>query len=292
VALTRARDRLILCGRLGARTTRDKVGGWYAAAEAALAHADIAGGVRELAEGDQVFRRYGSDPERLEPAPAPKSGQTDLPVWLTAPPPIEPTPARHVSPSQLGEAARDPALSPLSEPRGLGRFRRGTLIHKLLQVLPDIAPEQRGAAAAKLLGREPDLDETQRAEMTAAALAVLDDPVFAAVFGPGSRAEVAVAGAAADLPADMRISGQIDRLAADQNRVLVVDFKTNRPAPQAIETADPAYIRQMAAYVAVLREAFPGKAVEAALIWTDGPKLMPIPEKLISAALAELGRSS
>ena len=73
--------------------------------------------------------------------------------------------------------------------------------------------------------------------------------------------------------------------------MLVADFKTNRPAPDTIEAADPAYVRQMAVYWALLGEIFPGRAVEAALIWTDGPKLMPIPENLLRRALDEMARS-
>ena len=71
-------------------------------------------------------------------------------------------------------------------------------------------------------------------------------------------------------------------------RVLVVDFKTNQPAPNTVEATDPAYVLQMAIYAAVLRAVFPGRKVEAALVWTDGPKLMPIPEKLIADSLASL----
>jgi ATP-dependent helicase/nuclease subunit A len=102
---------------------------------------------------------------------------------------------------------------------------------------------------------------------------------------------VAIAGAAAALPPGLKISGRIDRLVVLPDRVLVADFKTNRPSPARIENADPAYLRQMAIYAAVLRDVFPGRAVEAALVWTDGPKLMPITENLLAQSLAELGRS-
>jgi ATP-dependent helicase/nuclease subunit A len=115
---------------------------------------------------------------------------------------------------------------------------------------------------------------------------VLNDPVFAEVFGEGSIAEAAIAGSAPGLPPDLRISGRMDRMVVTPDRVLVVDFKTNRPAPAVIEDADPAYITQMAVYAAVLRALYPGRRVEAALVWTDGPKLMPVPEILIDAALA------
>ena len=42
----------------------------------------------------------------------------------------------------------------------------------------------------------------------------------------------------------------------------------------------------MAIYAAVLAEVFPGRVIEAALVWTDGPALMPIPPELLTTALA------
>ena len=54
--------------------------------------------------------------------------------------------------------------------------------------------------------------------------------------------------------AGMLMRGEVDRLVVTDSAVLVVDYKTNRPAPARIEDADPAYLAQMAVYVAVLRE--------------------------------------
>jgi ATP-dependent helicase/nuclease subunit A len=159
----------------------------------------------------------------------------------------------------LGQGGVSGAASPLAAAGGLGRFRRGDLIHRLLQLLPDLPLADRPEGARRLLAREPDLTDAQRAEMAAAALSVIDDPQFAGVFGEGSRAEVAIAGTAASLPAGLAISGRIDRLVVLPDRVLVVDFKTNRPSPARIEDADPAYLRQMALYAAVLAEVFPGR---------------------------------
>ena len=39
----------------------------------------------------------------------------------------------------------------------------------------------------------------------------------------------------------------------------------------------------MAAYRAVLRQAFPGRAVECALVWTYGARLMPLPDGLLDS---------
>ncbi|NQE62507.1 double-strand break repair helicase AddA [Caulobacter sp. RHG1] len=288
VALTRARERLILCGRIDARTKDDKVGGWYAAARAAFGHADIAPEVRTIGDEETGFQRYGPDPLTAPRLEETERSTAAAPTWIKALAAPEPAAARYAAPSRIEDNARVPAPSPLARVAGLGRYRRGEIVHKLLQLLPDLATDRRPEAARRLLAGERDLTDEQRQEMAAAAFGVLDDARFAAVFGPSSRAEVALAGTSAYLPKGLAVSGRVDRLVVDADRVLVVDYKTNRPSPDVIEDADPAYLAQMAVYAAVLREVFPGRTVEAALVWTDGPKLMPVPEKVMEAALARL----
>jgi ATP-dependent helicase/nuclease subunit A len=288
VALTRARDRVVLAGRAEARAREENLKGWWRAVNDALASLD--GQVRRCEGAGVKFGRFGPDPRRSdEKAVEAAQAAAAEPAWLRTLVPFQPAP-KIASPSQALDEAPDlgNAISPIARTSGLGRFRRGEIIHRLLQLLPDIpAPERRGACAA-LLAQEPLLTVEQREEMTAAAFGVIDDPVFAPVFGPGSRAEASLAGASERLPASLQISGRVDRLVVGQDRVLVVDYKTNRPAPQSIEEADPAYVTQMAIYVAVLSEIFPGRRVEAALVWTDGPKLMPVPENLVAQSLAAL----
>jgi ATP-dependent helicase/nuclease subunit A len=288
VALTRARDRLILCGRISATAKLESLKGWYRALSAAFLQADLTPHLRQGASGDLAFTRYGPDPVALGPAPSSGAAPAVAAEWTRAPPPPESPTWRFAQPSTAAESERGPAPSPLATAGGLGRFRRGELIHRLLQLLPDVAAQARPAAAARLLAFEPGVSAAQRDEMIAAALGVLGDAAFADVFGPGSRAEAAIAGTAPNLPADLRISGRVDRLLVTPDRVLVADFKTNRPAPAVIGAADHAYIRQMALYWAVLKGLFPGRRVEAALVWTDGPKLMPVPEELMVRALESL----
>ena len=283
VGLTRARDRLIIGGRLASNRKIENVKAWWGPVEEGFGRLD---GVREVETDSGPARRFGADPRRLPPAEGAAAPAAPAPAWLSSEPPRE-AGVRWTSPTRLEETARAPAASPLETADGLGRYRRGDLIHRLLERLPDIAPTDRPAAAARLLSRERDLNDDQRAEMIAAAFSVLDDSRFAPVFAPGSRAEVALAGGAPELPAGVRISGRMDRLVITPERVLVIDFKTNRPAPARVEDADPAYVLQLAAYVAVLRRVYPDRPVEAALVWTDGPRLMPVPQALMEAALAD-----
>nr|WP_313417724.1 double-strand break repair helicase AddA [Brevundimonas diminuta] len=281
VALTRARDRVIVMGRGSKRAP--EAGDWWSVIEETFDR--LGDQVREF---DGGVRRYGADPDSLPAAVATAASQPEAPAWARTNPSRDAA-ARFASPSQMQEQKRIPAPSPLARGEGpgagLGRFRRGDLIHRLLERLPDLPSPDRPHAAQRMLARERDLTEDQRAEMIAAAFGVLDDARFAPVFGPGSRAEVALTGTAPDLPPGVSISGRIDRLVVTPERVLVVDFKSNRPAPDHVEDADPAYVLQMAIYAAVLRRLYPDRAVEAALVWTDGPKLMAVPQSLMDAAL-------
>jgi ATP-dependent helicase/nuclease subunit A len=285
VALTRARDRLVVMGRATRRPEDGfEAGSWWSViAETFQRLADDEPlNVRDIGDG---MLRFGVDPETLAAAPAIQRGFVAVPLWAHTPPAPD-SAARFASPSKMEETARIPAPSPLATTAGpgapLGRFRRGDLIHRLLERLPDIAPADRADAAARILSRERDLDDPARAEMIVAAFRVLDDVRFAPVFGPGSRPEVALTGSVGDVP----ISGRMDRLVVTPDRVLVVDYKTNRPAPDRIEDADPAYVLQMAVYASVLARLYPDRTVEAALVWTDGPRLMAVPADLMRAALA------
>jgi len=121
-------------------------------------------------------------------------------------------------------------------------------------------------------------------------MAVLSDARFAEAFGPESRPEVALAGS---IGKTMRgdaimLSGRIDRLVVTDDRIVIIDYKSNRPAPDRAEDAAIAYQRQMAGYIALLRQIYPDKAVEAALLWTDGPKLTPLSEALVNLRLGEI----
>ena len=291
VGLTRARDRLIVTGRLRSDRKLEKAEAWWAPVMSAFDRLsedkERGGGVRDVETPTGPARRYGADPVTLTPVTSAVQSESVPPAWLTTAPRAEAS-ERRMAPGRMEDAARTPAPSPLSRVGGgLGRWRRGELIHRLLERLPDVARERRAEAAAALLAREPDLDEAQKAEMAAAALGLLDDARFAEVFGPASRAEVALSGSAPELAAGTVVSARLDRLVVTPDRVLVIDFKTNRPAPDRIEDADPAYVRQLAVYWAVLRRLYPGRTVEAALVWTDGPRLTPVPESLMRQALGE-----
>jgi ATP-dependent helicase/nuclease subunit A len=280
VALTRARDRLIICGRLdknGSKTGEPPPESWYALARAALDHPTIAGEVREL---QGAVRRFGPAPARLAPAGTESAAETALPGWARAPAAAEARPD-FTSPTRLAHAGGG-APSPLSEQRGLGRFRRGELIHKLLELLPDLPEGEREGGGAGLSAQADGLVRGSTGGDRGGGAGCAAQPAFRGrIRAGGLRAEAALAGRRR---AAARV-GPGDRLVVEPDRVLVVDFKTNRTAPASVEAADAGYLDQMAVYSAVLLEIFPGRRVEAALLWTDGPRLMPVPEAVVEARL-------
>jgi ATP-dependent helicase/nuclease subunit A len=287
VAMTRAEDRLYVAGWQGARGAPADC--WYRLIAEGLAGS---GETLEFDSGAELGVRDGwqgegiriADPARpvalgtAAPAPA---GPAFVPAWLTRPPPAEPSPPRPLVPSR--PAAAEPAVRPpLAGDRG-ARFQRGRLVHRLLELLPALPAADRAAACRRWLAQPGHgLAAAEQAALADEILRLLADPACAALFGPAARAEVPVIGRLADPDGSVLVlSGRIDRLLVERDRVLVVDYKTNRPPPRRAADVPSLYLQQMAAYRAALARIYPGRRVECALLWTDGPDLMALPQALL-----------
>jgi ATP-dependent helicase/nuclease subunit A len=197
-----------------------------------------------------------------------------------------------LAPSLLFEDADEPpVLSPLAPDMTPARYGRGRLIHKLLELLPALPQDLRAEAARKFLARPAHgLTREAQEEIASAALAVLEAEEFAPLFAPESRAEVAIVGNVTLAGRNWRVNGIVDRLALVNDRVLVIDYKTNRPPPQTLDDVPRLYLRQMALYRAVLAEAYGRRTIECALLWTEGPRLMRLSPGTLDKTLAGLAR--
>ena len=203
-----------------------------------------------------------------------------LPEWMRRPPPAEPDPPKPLAPSRPG-GAEPPVLSPLAA-QGRDRFKRGLLVHRLLQSLPELPIEEREVAARRFLALPTHrLTAEEQDEIRRETLAVLDNPDFSALFGPGSQGEVPLVG----VIGEHALSGQIDRLVVEAKRVLVLDYKTLRPPPAAEHEVSPIYLRQLAAYQAALARIYPEREIRCALLWTEGPRLMTISPEILAGYL-------
>ncbi len=290
VAMTRAGERLYIGGFHGKRPPRQ--GNWHGLVEAGLSAIGepVSFATSSTATGLRLTRGHSADAP-LPPAPPPPSRA--LPAWALSPAPAETVPPRPLMPSRPDDediGAARAAQGGWAEPAALspqaGRFRRGTLLHRLLQRLPDVAVAARPSFAKSWLAREAaDLDAAVRAGWADEAVAALALTDAAALFSHGSRAEVPVVGMVETPSGRVAISGQIDRLAITADAVLFADIKTNRPPPQRVEDVSRIYRRQLALYRALLAGLYPDRPVRGFLLWTDGPRLMEVPAGLLDAAL-------
>jgi len=275
VAMTRAEEALFVAGALRKGKTELPEDSWYARLEPLLGDAAP---IDDPLWGSR--REYGALPPRPtarkgEPAPAAPA----LPAWALAPVGPEPRPPRPLAPSSLGEdEAPDPPYAP--GPAAAEAARRGTLIHKLIERLPDVPADRRGEAAALWLARSaPDLSAAEYGEIREAALQVLAHPGWPDVFGPGSLAEVPLVATVGERV----VSGTVDRLVISADAIRIVDFKTSRRPPRALGEIPVAYVRQMAAYAAALAVIHPGRRIEAALLYTHAPELFVLPPEMLAA---------
>jgi ATP-dependent helicase/nuclease subunit A len=282
VALTRARDRLVICGW---EAGRPQPGTWYEKVER---------GMLALGAATQDFAAWPGQLKLIETRQMALAEETRaasggaavaLPAWAgcapswkpaaLAPEPVLPRPLAPSRPEGVELGPVPPSRSPLAAGGQRDRFARGLAMHALLQHLPDV-PDAAQAQAALAYAARPALGINAPEDLARQALGVLRAPELAALFGPGSRAEQPISGVVGSLV----VTGQVDRLAVLADRVLIADYKT-RAAPERPADVPVLYLRQMAAYRAVLEKLYPDRPVYCVLIWTDGAEITVLPDALL-----------
>lgn len=306
VAMTRARDRLYIAGFEGKKARKPEC--WYDL---------ICDGLRGLTsqfedEEGRIIHRLSSPQEaavaKSKPMDTATTQDVPLPGWSKRAPVRDAIVSLPLVPSRLVPYEVDeeghpqavmpairtdeipddpPVISPIFTQPDY-RFLRGTLTHALLEQLPQVALERRAEAAQGYLAlRAAELPPAIQQSIISETLAILGDEQFAPLFGPRSRAEVSIA---ADIPRPdgrgpaLRLTGKIDRLAEVGDDIMIVDYKTNRNAPDGIEDVAEAYLLQLAAYRLALKAIYPGRSLRAALLWTFAPRILEIPTARIEVA--------
>ena len=269
VAMTRAEDRLYVCGWQGGDKPPEDC--WYALVRSGLKSLE---GVEPLAM-PEVGAPEGAGLAYAEPQTAPlppraaPSPEADalppLPSALLTPPAAEPAAPRPLAPSR---ALPEPAPHSPIDAAGQSARLRGIAAHKLLEHLPALAPADRPAAARRLLARH-DLDDGEREALAEAMIALVADPAFAALFTPDALPEAPISA----VVGDRVISGQIDRLLVGEREVIALDYKTGRAPPDDASVPE-AYRAQMESYRAALAAVFPDRTITCGLLFVDAPRLI------------------
>ena len=288
VGMTRAKDRLILCGWHGKdadKEDRVSADSWAFHVREAFGEGAVEGPtpLRNAANEPVIAQIFetGGDEKPEEDGPGEDIlAPLGMEAALIRPPPPEGSAPVPIAPSRVGAGDAEP-FAPMPQPSEsedaeppLSSAERGTALHLLLERLAAVAPEDRDAVARGML-------ESAEPEIIAPALAVLDNPDFAWMFGPGSMAEVPVQGPVSALDG-RAILGTIDRLVVEDGIVHVVDFKSGRP-PSGIPLP---YLRQLTLYRAALTDIFPGREIVAHLVWIDANRADRVEAAALDDALA------
>jgi ATP-dependent helicase/nuclease subunit A len=282
VAMTRAENWLIVAGSGDV----GKGDSWYNLVTEAMEHVGAVPLATPVGEGLRFD--VGADWNAGDLAKAAPEARVTaaVPGWAREKVPAVPTDKGPLSPSDLGGPKALPGeMIDFDEAAAL---RRGRRLHLLFEHLPGAAPDGRDTLARTLLAVGEDAATPEEADaLLAEARAVIGTQALAGVFAPGALAEVEIAAALPGL-GGRRVLGTVDRLIVTPDRVTVIDFKTNALVPATPDEVPDGILRQMGAYAEALALIYPGRAVEAAVLWTTGPVLMPLPSALLTAALGRV----
>ena len=290
VAMTRAESWLIVAaaGKTGAGEDS-----WHAMVAAGMDRATGLDEAETEIEGVGPPRRlsFGAWPaQAAADADVAPADPTALPAWALA---IPPAPARQTP--RIAATALGGAKAIASGDRGIDAeaaraeaMLAGTRLHLLLEELPGRDHAQWPALArAALSGAEGGLpDDATLAALIDEAAAVIGAETLAPAFTPAGATVLREVPLAADIPGLGPLSGTIDRLLVLPDRVVAIDYKSNAEVPATPRDVPDGILRQMAAYRAALTLIYPGRRIEAAVLWTASRSLMDLPDEVLEAALA------
>lgn len=301
VAMTRAADHLIVCGYRGPTENPEC---WHAIVKTALSDHPERSKPQQFSAGgeewDGVLWR-SSDVRSIQDTQATAEiadeQEIHLPAGLLTPLPPLPSLPRPLSPSGVGMIVDDGAddlivSSRLFTQKTVGStlaLQRGRLVHRMLQTLPDFPDDAREAAARRYADRAAQFwPSSERESLIEAVLRVISEPAIQCAFSPNSRAEVSVMGTMTLGRQDYAVSGRIDRLAVDGDRVILVDYKTNRAPPRAANEIPFAHIAQLAIYREILTPLYPDKTFVCALVYTENASFVTLGNDAMTQALAAI----
>lgn len=280
VAMTRARDHLIVCGyKTG---SGDSGPTWHS-----MVHRTLSSNLHRgdsLSEADDVFVHHwvpsgdavmnpalSPDPESDKPA---ADTRWQLPSWIHKPVADSP-PDLPINPSSAGDNTDDfpdipSILSSDSSTRSI--FARGNAVHKLLEFLPNSSSDDRWHRASSWLESQlPDFSSNERDSILSSVRDILDNPSYSVCFDSStSRPEVHLTGTIIHRGVSVPVEGIVDRLAILEDELIVLDYKSNVNVPSGELDIPVRYGVQMALYRSLLLGLYPNFRARFVLLWTSG----------------------
>ncbi|MFT6071580.1 MAG: ATP-dependent helicase/nuclease subunit A [Alphaproteobacteria bacterium] len=317
VALTRAKDWLFISGKLRKtrasenRTYKIPENSWYDYIVKGLLSLDNA---QIIEHEDTPFSTYiyqdtqtannvvSFKPKPIspqidtenEPETKPETDLVSLPDWINK------LPFNHVhnpekifvSPSiAMAQAMTDTTNNERNNASGAGQTdynplakQRGIIIHRLLELLTQINPEQHQQAADNFF-KNQQLSPQDKAAYRQEVFNIIHHPDYSQLLSLDGLSEIPIVGHLKNMD-NLAISGKIDRMVITPTQVLIADYKTDRNL-STIGDVSPPYILQMALYKEALKQIYPDKSIECFIIATAKPKIITIDNALLQESLRQ-----
>ena len=264
VALTRAEDRIYISGYTKDKNVNSE--SWYS-----LLKNNLNSNIELLEDDKRIVYKIAQENSFTEKNETTSNSTDQIPDYsslLTAAP-IENPLAKPYAPSR-DDATNDEIISsPLDDSGNF--YKRGTAIHKLLQYISNIEPINRYEACLLFLKKElPTFGINEHEEISKEVLDLCEK--YADIFSKDSKSEVPIIG---EIDGKI-ISSKIDRLIIKDDSVIIVDYKTNRPAAKTVDEVPEIYLKQLSTYKRLLESIYPNKKVNTYLLWTNTCNMMKI----------------
>lgn len=297
VALTRAKQALFVSGCEPGHDGADAPGGfrhargWYGFIEAQMEQAVRDGNAERIglriehvaeAVGSGTYNVHGGLEHRVPTpaaAPEPAVAPTSVPIDPALTRPFERavnTPQIRSPSSETDDDDRPQAgvaIELLAEAK-----RRGVIIHRVLELLPDArSNEQRAAVKARIaqawVGRVP---ATLLEDYWQEACAVVDDAALRPYFDASHYLDARNEAALLYGDGGREIYGIIDRLIRRTHEIVIIDYKTHRVNAAERRALTERFSSQVRLYAAGVQRLWPGVPVRALLLYTANREIAEI----------------
>ena len=163
-------------------------------------------------------------------------------------------------------------------------FKRGIIIHKIIELLPRIAEDKRETLIQKSL-ESYDLTEVEKTEIFKELSRFLNHDFVSVLFNMKGVSEASIAGRPQSLQGTF-VKGQIDRMIVLEDKIILADYKTDRQMKEGAQIKN-SYILQMAFYREALKDLYPNKSIETMLLGTYQPSIHMITDMQMDDALSD-----
>ena len=152
----------------------------------------------------------------------------------------------------------------------------GKITHRLLEILLTLPVSDRFEAGEKWLSNgSHGLDKDKQKKILFSIKELLNNQDLKKIFGPLGRSEVPFSVEVNNNNNNnIIISGKIDRLLIEDDIITAIDFKTDKYPPDNQNLVRQEYIEQMQDYAKALRIIFPGKKILCGLLFTTNASMI------------------